>query len=253
MNTEKEKYKKFMFNRRFDETEDEIAVAEAEINEIIGSNDDDNSEIEQIINIEKPEIKIEPVYVPPTYTQEQLDEEIQKAKQIGIDLGKKEAEESIAKLEASALEIIEKQITNVKNILDEQTINTENNFITLCSLLVKKLMPEMEKKGGFLEIEKILKDYFPRLNKEPVIKIIVNPKQTPALKEKITNIIKKTSFLGKIVIQNNEELNLSDLQIEWDKGGISRDVNSLMSEVQNILQMYVGDDKNDDDNGEING
>ncbi len=239
MATDDTKYKKFLFNRRFDETDDELAQAESEIKEVLDLDFEKNSDdiLEKMINQEEV-VPEEPVYVPPTYTQEELDAAVKKAEQQGFSDGEKHANEKIAKQDADALVLIEKKLEQVKTDIDEYLKQTQTDFVKLSSVLFRKLMPEFEKKSGFLEIEGILNTYFPRLFKEPQIKLTLNPEQTPTLKEKITEIVKKSGFLGKIVIQNNEEINLTDIAIEWDKGGVVRDTDMLMDEVDKILSAY---------------
>ncbi len=239
-----EKYKKFMFNRRFDESGSDIAEVESEIKDLFATSEDLTtdvaSELENIITEAEPVKNDEPVYIPPTYTQEQLDEEIKKAKDEGISLGKKEFEKSAEKSEIDALLVIEKQISDIKLLIEQQSQQQETDFINLCKVMFKKLMPEMEKKYGFDEIESIIKQSMPKLTKEPRLKILINEALTPKLKEKLTDIVKKVGFLGKIVIQSNEDLKLSDIKIEWDKGGITRDSDIIMSEMDAVLDAYAG-------------
>ncbi len=243
-----EKYKKFMFNRRFDNLDNDIASTELEIKELLAmdevSQEEENQEIEHIINEDiEPS---EPVYIPPTYTQEQLDELIEKTKKESFEAGKKDAEESLLKQQLDLLTDAQKQMTEINSIISSEMNQVDTDFIEISKLIFKKLMPEMNKKGGFDEIEKIIKDSFPKIKKEPQVKIIVNSDNTAILKEKLAPIIKNAGFLGKIVIQSNEELNLSDIKIEWDKGGIVRDSTVIADEIENILNLYTKDLKQSD-------
>lgn len=238
----KEKYKKFMFNRRFDQTEDELQQAQSEIEDIFLTGSEkgagDNLELEKMINEEIPLIEPEPVYIPPTYTQEQLDQAIEQAKKEGMEEGKKQAEAGIMKADADALQKLEGHLAAIKAETDGYAARSEHCFIGVCSIVFRKLMPELEKKGGFAEIEAILKNNFSRLIKEPKLKITVNGDQIPQLKEKLVEIAKKAGFLGKIVVEGKDELKPGDIGIEWDKGGIIRDTSLIMEEVDRILSSY---------------
>ena len=237
-------YKKFMFNRRFDQSYDDIKHAEEDIADILHTfNEEEQKEIENIITQDSAdisELSQEEVYIPPSFSQSQLDEAVAKAKAEGIADGKKEVEDSILQAQKNILQSLEDNIGKIADSVGSHVDEIESDFLAASALIFRKLLPEFEKRGGFEEVRAVLEGIFSDLSREPKLVISVHPSLVDRLKEVLPTLGKKKGFSGKILINGKEEFTLSDIQVEWDKGGLKRDSRELMAGIEKTISLYSG-------------
>jgi flagellar biosynthesis/type III secretory pathway protein FliH len=204
--------KKFLFDCSFDSKETD--ASEETIEEII-------EEPEEII---------------PTFTKEELeiarDEGFIKGKEHGI----KEAAAAKEQILIDAIKNLETQFANLFKTQQEAAKSDLNNAILVANAISRKIFPSLNKRGALEEVEHMVANVMKEIHEEPKVCIYIHPDLKPLLKEHIDLISKKTNHRGEITIIATDDIPLGDCNIEWDSGGAQRNIETLLEDVEEIVE-----------------
>jgi flagellar assembly protein FliH len=220
---------KFLFDCSFDD-------------EISGTSD----KTVEIVKEEEPEELI------PSFSEEELkiakDEAFTKGKEQGI-------KETIAAREQSLLDMIGNLEMQFENLFKTQQETDKSNLksaILVATSISRKIFPSLNKRGALEEVENLVTTIMKEILEEPKVSICIHPDLEPLLIEHIGSISKKASYRGEINIIASEDILLGDCKIEWKSGGAQRNTESLLLEIDEVIdrnlqeafKMVTSDDQN---------
>ena len=213
---------KFMFDTIFDELET-ILPELAESDDLI-----------PLANEEK--LEIEPDETPVTTYNEA---DIAVARQEGFDDGKKEgASEALTGIEktlADSLTAITNDLSVFLSQQNQANMEVSHDAVTLALTIVRKFFPTLNDKTALDEINSVLVAALKRLIGEPEIIIKVNPTISDDLSNKLKHQFPETHPTTKVSIIADEGIDKGNCNIEWSNGGMERNLNTLMQEIDNIV------------------
>jgi flagellar assembly protein FliH len=177
----------------------------------------------------------EPEEIIPSFSEEELetakDEAFTKGKEQGI-------KETVEAREQSLVEIISKLDIQFENLFKKQQEADKSNLnsaILVATSVSRKIFPSLNKKGALEEVENLVTAIMKEILEEPMVRICIHPDLEPLLIKHIGSISKNASFRGEIKIIANENIPLGDCSIEWESGGAQRNTESLLSEIDEVI------------------
>lgn len=157
----------------------------------------------------------------------------------GKEQGFSEALQSIEKNCETILTDISSSLALMISRHEEQIASMEKNAISLVLAIVKKLAPAIVNDRPLSEIENLVKECLRNNPLEPRIVIRVDEQMLPQLRKKIDSLQTESDYSGQIVLISDTMSNLSDCRIEWIDGGAERDFESLMSAIEEKIEIFI--------------
>ncbi len=265
---------KFMFDRRFDEPEEEESApaepAERAVPDEIPAPVPSISEILDTISGRMPDLNVEeplpeqppedeekndeapapepppPPPPPPGFTEEEMQAaraaSFEEGRQKGAEEGRKTAwEEAMASVEKQQADTLEKIASLLKEMepfcqkVSSKAFETATEFaFAVC----KKILPALAEREGMNEIRALLEKNFQFLREEPKISIRLNPSLAEPIKKHIAQIVLKEAYPGKIAVVRDENIAPGDCRIEWKNGGLERNAQDILNQTEELLRLY---------------
>lgn len=183
-------------------------------------------------------------------TREAVEKEVseiayQKGFEVGLEEGKgagqsqawSEALDTIQQKTNDLLEAMNGHLEKLEPLAEKLAQDCFDSTMEMSLAVVKKILPSMTAEATE-EIRQLLEQNFHFLVKEPKIIVKIHPDMAESVKEKLADLAKKNSFSGKISINKDESLPKTDCHVEWEYGGLSRSVQSLLDETEELLKTY---------------
>lgn len=282
---------KFMFDRRFDEPEEEES-APAEPAEQRAVPDDipapvpSISEILDTISGQMPDLNVEtplpdisaveesipaepppppapppPPPPPPGFTEEEMQAaraaSFEEGRQKGAEEGKKNAwDEAMASVEKQQADTLEKIASLLKEMEPFCRKVSEKAFETATEFafaVCRKILPALTEREGLNEIRTLLEKNFQFLKEEPKISIRLNPALADPIKKHIAQIVLKEAYPGKIAVVRDESIAPGDCRIEWKNGGLERNTQDILNQTEELLRLYGHSSPDSANKGEQHG
>lgn len=278
---------KFMFDRRFDEPEEEekeeasvpAEPAERNVPDDIPAPVPSISEILDTLSEQVPDLNLEtPVSEtpqeeenqptetpapppPPGFTEEEMqaarDAAFEEGHQKGLEEGRKsawdEAMLSVEKQQADTLEKIASLLKEMEPFCQKVSAQAFETAVEFAFAVCKKILPALNKRDGLNEIRALLEQNFRFLKEEPKISIRLNPALADPIKQYIAQIVIKESYPGKIAVIRDENIALGDCRIEWKNGGLERNTQDILNQTEELLRLYGQSSPDSTNKGEQHG
>lgn len=282
---------KFMFDRRFDEPEEEEQTpvpaepAERSVPDDIPAPVPSISEILDTLSEQVPDLNLEnpvpetpqeeenqptetpapppppPPPPPPGFTEEEMqaarDAAFEEGHQKGLEEGRKsawdEAMLSVEKQQADTLEKIASLLKGMEPFCQKVSDQAFETAVEFAFAVCKKILPDLNKRDGLNEIRALLEKNFHFLKEEPKISIRLNPALADPIKQHIAQIVLKESYPGKIAVIRDENIAAGDCRIEWKNGGLERNVQDILNQTEELLRLYGQSSPNSANKGEQHG
>ncbi len=278
---------KFMFDRRFDEPEEEekeeasvpAEPAERNVPDDIPAPVPSISEILDTLSEQVPDLNLEtPVSEtpqeeenqptetpapppPPGFTEEEMqaarDAAFEEGHQKGLEEGRKsawdEAMLSVEKQQADTLEKIASLLKEMEPFCQKVSAQAFETAVEFAFAVCKKILPALNKRDGLNEIRALLEQNFRFLKEEPKISIRLNPALADPIKQHIAQIVIKESYPGKIAVIRDENIALGDCRIEWKNGGLERNTQDILNQTEELLRLYGQSSPDSTNKGEQHG
>lgn len=239
-------YQKFMFDNFVIKCDDEDCAVEPIDVEILEEEtvpqaaphpeiaDAQYSEVPEKEEVAKaePEIIPEPVK---TYTQEELDEQIKRAEELGYERGFKSSAEDNEKQTVLLLDNLNNKLMALIAAASEDQKQQEQNVLALSKEIILKLLPSLSEDNAVAEIEKFLTDNFPNFSKEAKLSFYFHPDMLKKVQEIIARLANTNDFEGKISLHKDTALGMDDCRVEWENGGVEKNMHKMLEKVSNIL------------------
>ena len=209
----RKKAERFLFDRHFfDETENYI------------------EEVEVIEEEEMPE-------PPPTYSEEQLQDAVRKAREEGFKDGKQQAGEDYAQSHEKnvhkALESLATKLDQLITAEKQRDERFEQDSLRMLKASIDRLFPHFSDREGLGEIEHFAKTLIQKQKKDDEITVFVSGDMVDSLQNHIMDHQELSGYLIRVKVDSN--LNSADCRIEWSNGGAFKDTTRLKKDIDDII------------------
>jgi len=171
----------------------------------------------------------------PTFSKEELEEVKNTAYNKGVFDGKKEVTDKQNKHIESLLENINEKIIETTNKNTDFWKHQIKQMQRIALTIAKKILPAYAKKHGLHEIETVINKVMNEMGSEPRLVFRIPKIQFDAAKTIIDKIAKESAYEGKLIILEDNELEISECRIEWADGGIERDLKKLWEDIDKVM------------------
>lgn len=212
-----------------DDTDDEKNM-EATVEDTTDNSIDESGETE----IEENEVYTNPMPVF-SFTQEDVDDAVAKAKEAAYAQGLLAAQDSEATRQTALLEEIKNQLSLTFATIQQNTETMEFNALKFLAAALHKLLPTLEQVDNIPEVKKFLDDNFAQLSSQKSLSFFFHPDTAKQAAPFIEKLAAHNDFEGKIAIHKDDNLGLSDCRIEWKDGYAERNTAKLLEKLQELL------------------
>ena len=186
-------------------------------------------EIEEIEEFEPPPPP------PPGFSEEDVAAARGEAYQAGYEAARREALGSFEKSMSLSLASIESEMRAMDGKLTEANAERIADSVDVARAIIKKMFPELAKRGGLEEIVGVVKGCVGRIDKPLRIIARVCPEMVDPLREKLDEIAKSCGFEGKMVVVGDPRIALGDCRVEWGEGGAERDAGRIALDIDKTV------------------
>jgi flagellar assembly protein FliH len=176
---------------------------------------------------------------PPTFTEE----EVETARSAGFTEGRTqgliEAQTSIERQTAMALERIS---GGLKELFEQHRRYTEDigrDSAQLAHTIARKICPELAQRNALIEIEALTRQAVEYLTDEPRVIVRMNAGSMQALGERLQVIMRNAGFEGQVLLRNENTLGDGDCRIEWANGGAERLTEQLWAQIDEMVAHFL--------------
>lgn len=180
----------------------------------------------------------------PTFSEAELIAERTKSYDEGRRAGSEEAwaqfRTQTDQIAVKALKVIGDQL---QGLFAQQTASAQQaqrDSLALAVAITGKMLPELASRHGLAEIETVVKDCVAKLVGEPKVAVRVHPSLAESVAQRLEPILEDVGFEGKLQLQPDEKLGMSDVRIDWAGGGLMRDATKLWQEVETAIAASLG-------------
>ncbi len=225
--------KKFLFDNDFTKVEMTPPAPEEEPSDENGENENDG----QATDVEE-EI-IEEVIIP-TFSEE----EVQKAREEGVQTGRDEAlkdlEGSLQKKLSDTMTTMEQRLAEILDQQIEQKDERTRNAAAVASVIVRKIFPSLNMEKAMDEINHMIEQALSKTSGKTKMMFYVADEIKNDVESKITDISALSGREIEVKVIGNPDTKLGDCRIEWSGGGLVRDQNQMWREIDEIIERNLG-------------
>lgn len=222
--------RKYMFDTSFDPVEYVPPPVEAEA--------EPEPEPEPIPD---PEPEPPPPPPPPTFSEEELAAAKAAAYADGEAAGNAQAQQSAEMKLARAVESIGAALPGIMDDRDQAARLLADEAARLAYALVRKAMPELNRRYGLTEIEAIVKSNMALAIDQPRIIIRVASDMAPNVENRFEAIAQTAGYQGRIMVLGDAALGPADVKLDWGDGGAERLASRIWNELTAIVARAVED------------
>ena len=176
----------------------------------------------------------------PQYTDEDLAAARGEGQKAGFELGVQHALGQIEKSAADALQRVAGHIAHLGDAHERAMVNIRVDATRLAFNIAERLAAGLIEREPLGEIENLIGECLGRLQAEPRIVIRVAETLVEPLHERIGQLSTSAGFAGKVVLIGEPQMAAGDCRVEWPDGGAERDMATLMHDVGDAVQRYLG-------------
>lgn len=157
----------------------------------------------------------------------------------GIETGRTQMAASSEARLANALERIANGVGQL--LADRQATNAmrQDQPVHIALAIVRKLMPELARRGGLDEIEGLVRSCLTELLDEPRLVVRVAPDIVEAVRERMDALGAQSGFGARMMVIAEAGLEPGDCRIEWAEGGVERDTRRLMADIEHCMAQLL--------------
>ena len=216
--------RKFLFDRSFDDEEPRPPIEEAE--------PEDGEAVEE--EEEEPEVPVV------TFTEEEMETARTESFAAGREEGVREASDAIERQAAEALSEISGLLPTVFEAQEEANATGARDAVTVAVAIVRKLFPDLNRRNGLEEVEKVIEEALRTLRDEPKVTIRVSEDRRDAVAGRIDEVTAGVGYEGKVIVLGDPDQGAGSCRVEWSDGGAERDTDAMWQEIDTIIARNVG-------------
>ena len=185
-----------------------------------------------------------PAPLPPSFSEEQMEQAKQEAYQKGLTAGKQQAEaerNKAAEEQAAAIKALLQMLPNQITLASEghQKFLTSQHEIMqkLAMAIARKVAGDALKREPTHSVETLLKECMELFAGNERIVIFVAVQRYEGLKQSIDSIKPLLKdFKGEVIIEGDKTLGEYDCRVEWKSGAALHSSDHLWAEIENIVK-----------------
>lgn len=175
----------------------------------------------------------------PTYNKAELERARSDGVAEGHAAGLGEARAEIASFTAQATERLSEQLSIIANTVLTHRDSVIHEATAVTSAIIRKVAPELIRRGALDSIEAAIAGCLPNLAEEPRIVVRVCNDVLDEIQARIGPIVDASGFTGDVVIIPDAALEASDCTVEWADGGIRLDPSRVWRDIDEILRKHL--------------
>lgn len=225
------KPQKFLFDN-FVIGEDNREVVEVPVADTavfaVPENKNDEVEVELVEESPEPEVM--------TYSEDELAEKVKMAEERGYEQGFKAAQTDSEQIIQGILIDINNKLLSLITDASAAHQTSEKQFMQILKTVVARMIPTMAEENAVEIINSFIATNFKNFNDEPKLSFYLSPEVIKEVQEKIVQLANHNDFEGKIALHKDTSLGISDCRIEWENGGVERNLGNMLEKVDNLIE-----------------
>lgn len=171
-----------------------------------------------------------------SYTEDEFQAAIAKAKAEGIEQGRDEILQSQEVSITTLFENVEQKLMQIFAMQENLEQDNEQKLLLLCRDIIKKLLPSMNEKYAQESIEMFLGEHFSHMVSSPKLAFYFNPEIISDVQSIIAKLANSYDFEGKISLHKDNSLAISDCRVEWEHGGVERREDKILDKIDELIE-----------------
>ena len=176
----------------------------------------------------------------PVFTSEELEAARRKALEEGERRGRAAAAASIdGKIQQMLTRMTDElaRLLETQNSIDSDLIE---QTVQLSMAYTAKLMPELSRRQGIVEIEAVARECLQGMLMNPRVVLHVSDQQVEPARERIDALAQDIGYDGTIVIRSDPGLTPGDCRIDWAEGGAERIAAEIWKDIDGAVARTLG-------------
>ncbi|TCS63465.1 FliH/SctL family protein [Varunaivibrio sulfuroxidans] len=173
---------------------------------------------------------------PPTFSEEDIANAREEGYVEGRNAALEDAQSALQNRLSAALEAVAAKFDSVFEIQKRANEETLGDAVAVACVLVRKLFPAYIKAHGLTEIEALAHETVMHVFEEPRIVLHVHEDVKSELENHLVKFAAEKGFEGRIIVAGAPAMAYGDCRIEWEHGGLSRDLSLLWKEIETIVE-----------------
>lgn len=169
---------------------------------------------------------------PPSYSEAQLAAARAEAWGQGRADGEAAALASIAQANGAALAAIRDALPGIARQAQDGTAAASRFMLETALAGMRRLMPELNRRGGLAEIEGLLRETMSHLRDESRIVVRLHDTLLDGLRADIDATAQAAGYEGKLVLLAEDDIPPGDCRIEWADGGVERVAGRIWNDIE---------------------
>lgn len=182
----------------------------------------------------------EPEIIVPTFSQEEVDAARQEGFKAGHDQGVREAAEATERKAAAALEALVQRFAKVFARQEEINEAAVRNGVRVADAFVRKLFPDMSRRGALDEVLAVADEVFAIIRNEPKVVIRVSGDLQDRIQERIGAVVAGKGYEGRVDVVGDPAMAAGDCRIDWSGGGAERRCADILAGLDEIIERNLG-------------
>lgn len=182
-----------------------------------------------------------PVEPPPVYGEEDLARARAEGEAAGHARAAAEAARDTERRLAATLEGLTTHLAALAD--DGRCVETtaKRDALTVALALVRKLFPELNRRGAIDEIEGVVAAALALAVDKPRLVVRVAVDQSRPASARLADLAAASGWSGRLDVVADPSLVGSDCRADWDTGGATRDTAALWREIDTTVERYWAD------------
>jgi flagellar assembly protein FliH len=230
-------HKKYLFDKDFGQEEENSIVVKR------GKKEEPRAQVDEHPFGEEP-LTAEPVEEapppPPTYSQEDLDRAREEGRKAGRDEATRDMASAIEQRLADTLAAIDGRITTLFSAYEQDKEEHNRDAVGVATVIVRKLFPALNMDKAMTEIEHMIVEAMKRTSSTHTLIVRVPEDMLPQVQDKVTQLASLRGREGALNVIADETMSLGDVAVEWEGGGMVRDIQLIWREIDEIIERNLG-------------
>jgi len=169
---------------------------------------------------------------PPSYGEADLAAARKEGYARGRGEGEAAVRASVENAATSALAAIEAALPGLRSNIDDGLAAANRLMLETMLAGLRRLVPELGRRGGLAEIEALLQQTIVHLREESRIVVRLNDAQLDGLRARLDAAAQAAGFEGRFVLLADDGIEPGDCRIEWADGGVERAVSRVWNDIE---------------------
>jgi flagellar assembly protein FliH len=171
----------------------------------------------------------------PTFSEEELAAAREEAYAQGRETGIKEMSESIERETRDVLAGVENALREL--MWSQSSIETRatEDSVRVALTAIRRLFPSLAQRDPLSEIENVVGQAMAMVQGEAILNIYVHDRLAESISARIQALAATAGFENRIKIHALASIASGDVRVEWNTGGMTRNMAAIKKTVENIL------------------